>query len=271
MSTVIQTANGGMISSSSGPTAPPPIPPEPTWWANAPVAVGDREVSGLSVALRQGTRLSGHLEFEGAAERPAEDRLRLTSVQFEPADARQSSFSQFTLQRAVVEPSGQFKTYQLPPGKYVIRAAGLPGWTLRSAIVNGKDAADAPFDLTDEEISSIVVTFTDKVTELNGAVRNSKGADPNGTVLLFPAASSLWMDHGTSPRRFRTTRTGADSTYRFTGLAAGDYLLVAIPGGTPSDWLDPRYLQNLTAVATRLTVTEGEKKRQDLDTKEVRR
>ena len=115
------------------------------------------------------------------------------------------------------------------------------------------------------------MTFTDKVTELNGAVRNSKGPDPNGTVLLFPADSSLWMDHGPSPRRFRTARTGTDGSFRVAAIAAGDYLLVAIPGGTPSDWQDPRYLQKLTAVATRLTVTEGEKKRQDLDTKEVRR
>ena len=271
MSTVIQTANGGMISSGGGPTALPPIPPEPTWWANAPVTVGDREVSGLSVTLRQGTRLSGRLEFDGAAERPAEDRLRLTSVQFEQADARQSSFSQFTLQRAVVEANGQFKTYQLQPGRYVIRAPGVPGWTLRSAVVNGKDAADASFDLGEEEISNIVLTFADKVTELNGAVRNSKGPDPNGTVLLFPADSSLWMDHGPSPRRFRSARTGTDSSYRFAGVAAGDYLLVAIPGGTPSDWIEPRYLQKLAAVATRFTVTEGERKRQDLDTKEVRR
>jgi len=235
------------------------------------VTVGDREVSGLTVTLQQGTRLSGRLEFDGAAERPAEDRLRLTSVQLERADAKQFSFNQFTLQRAVVEANGQFKTYQLPPGKYVIRAAGLPGWTLRSAMVNGKDAADAPFDLADDEISNIVLTFTDKVTELNGGVRNSKGPDPSGTVLLFPADSSLWIDHGSTPRRFRTARTGADSSYRFTGAVAGDYFLVAIPGGTPSDWLDPRYLQKLAAVATRLTVTEGEKRRQDLDTKEVRR
>ena len=271
MTTVIQTANGGTISTGGGPTPPPPIPPEPTWWAIAPVTVGDREVSGVTVTLQQGTRLSGRLEFDGAAERPAEDRLRLASVQFERADARTASFTQFTLQRAVVEADGRFKTYQLPPGKYVIRSAGLPGWTLRSAVVNGKDAVDAPFVLTDDEVSNIVVTFTDKVTELSGSVRNIKGPDPTGTVLLFPADSSLWIDHGPAPRRFRTARTGPDSSFRFATVAAGDYLLVAIPGGTPTDWQDPRYLQKLAAVATRLTVTEGEKKRQDVETKEVRR
>jgi len=271
MSTVIQTANGGMISSGGGPTPPPPISPGPTLWATAPVTIGDRDVSGLTVTLREGTRLAGRLEFDGAAERPADDRLRLALVQFEQADARTSSFAQFTLQRAVVEADGQFKTYQLPPGKYVIRAAGVPAWTLRSAVVNGKDAADRPFDLTDDEIPNIVITFTDKVTELTGSVRNSKGPDANGTVLLFPADSSLWIDNGPTPRRLRAARTGADGSYRFTAVASGDYLLIAIPGGTPSDWQDPRYLQKLGAVATRLTVNEGEKKRQDVDTKEVRR
>src|SRR6185503_17370952 len=105
---------GGVISSGGGPTPPPPIPPEPTWWASTAVVVTDRDVSGLTVTLRQGARLSGTLEFDGAAERPAADRLRLTSLQFEQAAARQASFNQFTLQRAVVDANGQFKTYQLP-------------------------------------------------------------------------------------------------------------------------------------------------------------
>ncbi|HXT69761.1 MAG TPA: carboxypeptidase-like regulatory domain-containing protein [Vicinamibacterales bacterium] len=271
MSTVIQTGTGGVISSGGGPTPPPPIPPEPTWWASTAVVVTDRDVSGLTVTLRQGARLSGTLEFDGAAERPAADRLRLTSLQFEQADARQASFNQFTLQRAVVDANGQFKTYQLPPGKYVVRAAGIPGWTLRSAVVRGKDVADSPFDLTDEDLGNIVVTFTDKVTEMSGTVRNPKGPDPSATVLVFPVDTSLWIDHGPAPRRFRAIRAGADSTYRLTGIAAGEYLAVAIPGGTPVDWIDPRYLQKLAAVATRLTVIEGEKKSLGLDTKEVRR
>lgn len=273
MTTVIQTGSGGMISSSTGvgPTPPPPIPPEPTWWARVPVTVADREVTGLTVTLQRGARLSGRIEFEGAGERPTGDRMRTVSVTIEQADGRTSSTSQFTLQRGVVDAAGQFKTYQLPAGQYVIRAAGVAGWTMKSATVNGRDAADTPFDLNDDDVSNIVVTFTDRISELSGTARSAKGPDETGTVFLFPADPSLWTDTGPAPRRFRTARAGTDGKFRFPSLVPGDYYAVATAGGAPADWQDPRFLQRLAAVASRITIAEGEKKSFDVEMKEVRR
>ena len=269
MTTVIQTGTT-TIMSSSGPTPPPPIPNDPTWWASVPVSVGDRDVTGVTVTLSKGARVTGRVEFVGSADRPTEDRLRLATVQFEQADAGAGSFAQFTLSRGVVDAAGQFKTYQMTPGRYVIRASGVPGWTFRSAVVNGRDVADSPFELGSEDIANVVVTFVDKTSELTGTVRSTKVADSGGTVYVFPADSAMWRDHGPAPRRFRTARVGTDGSYRLAPLPAGEYLAIAIASGVWSEWMDPKSLQKFAALATRLTIGDGEKRAQDLELREVR-
>lgn len=268
---VVQVGNSTIYSGGGGASAPLPIPPEPTMWASQAVSVNDTDVAGVVVAMRTGARLSGTLKFEGAAEPPAADRLPQISVQVDPADGRQSSFNQFTLARGVVDSTGEFHTYQLPPGRYLVRAQGaVPGWTFKTATLGGRDVTDAPFDLGSEDVANIVVTFTDRPTELSGTARDAKGPDATATILVFPTTQALWSDHGTSPRRFRTSRASSTGAYRIASLPAGDYWIVAVRSAASSEWLDPKYLQKLTAIATRVTIADGEKRSLDVETKEVR-
>src|SRR5262249_26844499 len=44
-----------------------------TMWAQVPVSVGDQDVTGLGVTLRQGLRASGRIVFEGSAAPPTAD------------------------------------------------------------------------------------------------------------------------------------------------------------------------------------------------------
>jgi protocatechuate 3,4-dioxygenase beta subunit len=268
--TVIQVGNS-TITSTSGPSTPPPIPPEPTYWTSMSVAVGASDVSGLSVSLRTGARVTGHLEFDGAAQKPAADRLVQASVTLDSADGRTTSSNSFTLTRGVVDATGQFKTYQLPAGKYLVRASGaLPGWTFKSASLNGRDISDAPFDLGSEDIADVIVTFTDKPTELSGTARDTKGPDTLATVVLFPSDPASWLNQGQTPRRLKTARTGTDGSYRFTSLPPGEYLVAAVHSTLPGEWMDPQFLQKLAALATRITISDREKSARDLESQEVR-
>ena len=271
MTTVIQTGTSTIFSSSGGSAPPPPVPDEPTWWAQMPVNVADRDVSGVTVTLHAGARVTGRLEFDGAAQKPTVDQLRIATVTVDPADGRSGSFNQFTMSRGVVDQSGQFKTYQLPAGRYVIRAsAPVPGWSFKGASLGGRDVSDTAFEIGSEDVSNIVVTFTDRPSELTGTVSNGKGPDATATVLAFPSQPAMWTNHGAAPRRFRATRAGQDGTYRFANLLAGDYLIVSVTS-VSSEWLDPQFLQKLTPLATLVTIADGDKKSQDLTTKEVRR
>jgi hypothetical protein len=269
MGTVIQTGTS-VIMSGGGPSIPPPIPKEPTYWANMPVAIGESDVTGVAVTFHAGARLTGHLEFEGAAQKPPVDRLRQASVLFDPADGRTTSWNQFTLGRGVIDASGQFNSYQLPAGRYVVRGPAFATWTFKGAFVNGHDVTDTPLDLGADDIGDIVVTYTDQPTELSGTARGDQTPDGTATVLMFPAQQNMWTAYGSSPRRFRPLRAGTDGVYRITGLPAGDYLVIAIRTDIPADWQDVKFLQKIAPLSTRVSIADGEKKTQDLQTREIR-
>ncbi len=85
MTMVIQSGSGG-IAMSSGPGTPTPTPTEPTLWAQTSVSVGESDLPGVSISLARGARVSGRIEFEGGAAKPAPDRLAQMSVSMTSAD-----------------------------------------------------------------------------------------------------------------------------------------------------------------------------------------
>ena len=276
MTTVIQTADGGTITTSSGPGGPsPPVTNDPTLWAQAPVSVTGADVTGLNVTLRTGARLSGRVQFVGSAPQPTAAQLAQMSVNVQAAGGRtQASLTinggAFYSTRGSVDANGFFKTYQFPPGRFVIRATQpAPGWVFSSATFRGRDVADAPIEVSGEDLTDIVITFTDKPSELSGNVHGAQGADAAATVLVFPADPANWMDYGPASRRLRLVRPSSDGSYKTT-LPAGEYLVTAIHSSVPSTWTDPEFLKQAAATATHVTMAEGSNKVQDLKSTEVR-
>jgi hypothetical protein len=272
-STVIQVGST-TIMSGGGPSIAPPIPMEPTLWASIPVSIGESDVSGVTVALHPGARVTGRVEFVGAAEKPAVDRLRQMLVAIDSSDGRSAGSLSVSVQirTAQIDAQGRLNSYQLPADRYIVRVNGSPpGWTFKSAMLNGKDVSDTPFELGGEDVTGLVLTFTDEPSELSGAVRDDKGgADGSAAVLLFPADAPSWSDYGISARRLRTAATAKDGAYKFTNVPDGDYAIVAVRDEPPSDWQDPKMLQKYAAAASKITIVTGDKKVQDLKTSAVR-
>jgi len=271
--TVIQQAGGGVMVFQSarigGPGAPaaPPLPTDPTLWTAAPVSVGAVDVQGLTLALQEGYTITGRVEFDGAAPRPTPDELTRISIAVEPADGRQRA----TTQPGRVDENGAFETPGLVPGPYLLRAANAGrGWSLKSITAGGVDVSERPLDLQ-EDTAGVVVTFTDRVSNLTGVVRTSNGAPDNAAaVLVFPSDSRTWIDYGTNPRRMRLARTTDTGAYRFAALPPGDYYVVAISEEFANDWQDPEFLQAVAAFATIVSVGEGLDATRDLTTQAVR-
>ncbi len=267
--TVLQVGSGTVAFSSSvntiGPgSAPPPPPPpaDPTLWTATPVVLDRDDITDLTIQLHAGYRVSGRVEFQGSAERPAPDRLAQIPVIFEPADAKQKT--QTIIGR--VDSTGNFTTAGLLPGKYLVRVGGAPGaWIFKSALQGGLDVSETPIDVEDRDISGVVVTFTDTPTELRGIVKGPDGvADDSSAVIVFPADTRAWIDYGINPRRMRVARAGKTGNYLFSALPAGDYYVVAISEEYSGEWQDPKYLEQLSRVASRVTLNDAEKRSQDL-------
>ena len=206
--------------------------------------------------------MTGTVQFNGAAEKPAADRLSsVVALNLEPADVRPG----LSGARGRVESSGTFATMGVPPGRYFVRVSGAPqGWTFHSAMVNGRDASVFPVEFESSDLSGVVVSFTDRPTEIAGDITAENAAPETITVLVFPSDANAWTGYGTSSRQFASARVGKDGKFRVPNLPAGDYLAVAIPDSQAADWQNPKFLQGLTGAATRIRLRDGDKITQNL-------
>jgi hypothetical protein len=249
---------------------PPPMPDLGgfTLWATQAITVGSSDLNDLAVSLRPGFRIGGRTEFAGTRAQPTGDVVRRMYATFDPADARPLVGA--TISRGQFDERGRLLSYQLPPGRYYVRISNPPaGWALKSATLNGRDISNVPVSL-DADVSSLVVSFTDRPSTLSGQVTTTAGApDPTATVLVVPADSDAWTDTGDFPRRMRAIRVDRNGQYRTDGLPAGDYLVVAVADEASQNWQDPKVLRALARLATPLTLGDGETRSASLKTSAV--
>jgi hypothetical protein len=244
-----------------------PLPETPTLWAEMPVSLGTRNIDGVTIALREGLKVSGSLVFSGVAAQPTVEQRANIRVTLEAADGRTQMMMESA--RGRVGEDGSFTTMSVPAGKYVLRVIGaLQGWTLRDATFNGRDITSVAADLRDEDANGVVVTFTDRPSEVSGTVRNSSGnPDQRAGVLLFPADPSLWTDTGAQPRRLRSARAGQDGTFRFQTMPPGDYYLIAVDDTQMASWQDPTRLAEFARAAQQVRLAPGDTRTQNLTTR----
>jgi len=252
---------------------------EPVLWTVMPVAMSS-DYQEVTLALREGLKLSGRVEFQGSAERPPAQRLAQMAVTVEAADGRSRTPSVI----GRLDANGDFTVTGLLPGKYLVRAPSPGGWTLKSSMVSGVDAADVPVDIGERDIAGVVITFTDQNAIVRGTVRSTDTPVPDstnpstasqlpspGTVILFPTDSRLWTNYGQNPRRLRTARaSGGTGSFIIGTLPAGEYYAVAIPEEYATEWQDPAYLEMLSRVATRVVVNDSAPQNVELRTEGVK-
>ncbi len=243
------------------PGAPVPEPPsDPTWWAEAPVVVVDRDLTGLTLPLGVGPRLSGRVVFEGSAD-PSFGRVGIA-----PQALDRPGAAGFTPPGGVAT-DGRFRTGGLVPGRYLLTVPLVPpGWRVRSIRAGGRDVTDLPIEIGAEDLAEIVVTLTDELLgSLGGVVRNARGAiDPDAVVLLFPVDRRFWANLTPGARRLKSARVSSAGAYAIPGLPEGEYFVVATDEEVLADWQQVAVLESLTGTATRVVIAGVGRVTQDL-------
>lgn len=225
------------------------------------MAVGNEDVTDAVITLRPGLRVTGTLQFDGAATRPASDQLPSIFLSLESADVRPGVPG---TSRGRVEPSGTFATVGVPPGRYFVRVANAPsGWTFKGATLGGRDVTDTALEI-DGDVTGVVLSFTDRPAQIAGNVTVETGSPEGATVIAFPTDSSAWVGYGSTSRRLRTTRADKTGSYTIPNLPAGEYFVVAVPDKMAADWQNPKFLEGLTSDATRVRLADGEKRSQNV-------
>ena len=148
--TAIAVGSSMMMTGSFAPNPElPAIPTEPTLWGSLAIAVDDADITGVSVLLRTGVKISGRVEFDGNAEKPAPDELSRISVLVEPFDGHMDHAS-----IGRIDAKGEFTIYGLAAGRYYIRG-GQPsaGWTFKGAFLGDRDVSDDPLELDSTDVA----------------------------------------------------------------------------------------------------------------------
>lgn len=260
--TIVQQGGATIMTRTATAAGAPPLPTEPTLWAEMPVSVAASDMTDLSILLRPGIRVTGIVQFDGATARPESDRLSSIAVSLEPADVRPGGPGTV---RGRVEASGQFATMGVPAGRYFVRVAGAPqGWTFRGATLGGRDVTDTPMEIESGDVSGITLGFTDRPTDLSGHVQMDGASTDGASVIVFPTDQTAWVGYGSAARRLRNVRADKTGAYSVSNLPAGEYFVAAVADKTAVDWQNPAFLASLTTDAVRVRLSDGQRATQNV-------
>lgn len=228
-----------------------------TVWASADVSVDGRNLSNVVLSLQQGVTVSGQITFDGTATPPAD----LTRMRVSVTPVGNNPFGGSGVGQ--VDAAGRFTVPGVPPGRYRLTATGAPGFTPESAVINGQDALDFPFEVKGSQpIGGVTITLTDRRTELTGTVVDDKNQPAvDYTIVVFPADSRYW---GGAARRTQMIRPGTDGKFTFRNLPPGEYRIATPVDMEPGSLTNPEVLQQLEGASMRVTLQPGETKIQNI-------
>jgi hypothetical protein len=237
-----------------GPMAPGEMPPSALFGIST-VTVNGADVD-VPVALQTGVTVSGRVVFDGSAPPSKVAGIRVSLV------VKRTSAPSLGLPAGMTDATGAFTFTGVAPGSYHLAATGAPGWQMKSASGGGQEALDGFIDVGGSDITDATVTFTDKSTEVSGALVDAAGRPaPDYTIIIFPADQKFWEPLA---RRIQSTKPASDGHFRVANLPPGDYRIAAVTDVEQGEWYSPSFLAELVGASRAFTLAEGQKIVEDL-------
>jgi hypothetical protein len=221
-----------------------------------------------------GAHIAGHVEFEGTAAKPA---LQTLTVSVQPAGG---GFSMSSMSMEKVSSTGEFKTGGAPPGRYNLSitpsvgamspSSNMMNWMVRSITAGGRDVTNDAIDLKTTDVTDVVVTFTDQISNINGTVKApATGGFDGVSVVYVPADYQKWFVSGGMTRKSPIATPDSKGAFTIGRVAPGDYLIIAVDNGVLEATPTADFYDRLARAASRITVGLGEKKTVTLDVTKV--
>jgi hypothetical protein len=208
--------------------------------------------------MQPGLTVSGAVRFDGTS-----PPLNLSASRVNTVSIGTTGQVTVGTTAAQVAPDGRFTIASLSPGHYRLNVTTPKSetWVYRSTSIGGQDTREAPIDIR-ASLSDVVVTFTDRPSDVSGKVLAPAGAPPPDCyVILYSVERPTWYPQS---RRILSSRPASDGAYTIRNVIPGEYFIAAVEDVESSEWFDPEFLQRILPMATKITIGEGEKKVQDL-------
>jgi Carboxypeptidase regulatory-like domain len=236
-------------------------PSGPTHWAIAEVSVSGDDISGVSLVLQPTFTVTGKIRIEGSRAQPDMSVLLVILASAQP------SMNNFFAPPSPVDANGTFTIAGVTPGRYQVHARVMTMrgaddvWQVKSTTVNGRETADEFMELR-TGVDGVVVTLTDRMPGVSGIVRDGAGQAVAGCdVVVFAKDRKFWTPNST---RIASAHPASDGEYRIRSVPPGDYFIAAVNDLEPGEWFAPSLLEQLSKAAVSVTLSEGDKKTQDL-------
>lgn len=205
--------------------------------------VGDRDITGLSLALEPAAELKGQIRAEGA---PALAGMMVFLEQPGPAPAAAYGRPDTT---------GKLSFANVGPEVYHVRVQGPPaGYYVKSIQIGSQDATQS-LDLTGGVAGELVVNLEKGTAELSGIVidKDQKAATAM-QVVVFNSRNQM----------VRNTLTDAQGRYNLTELPPGEYKVAA----DLIDLYDPDAVDRLAAAGQKVTLTSAARETRNLEVRQ---
>lgn len=227
------------------------------YFAETEFVLTDQNIS-VTLQFERGTTIEGQIVPPAGAPPGTVESVRLGAT---PVDGYTAVVPARVV--ATTRPDGTFTFDGVGPGKWRVTAASLPpNWSLRSAVLAGRDTLDAPIEVRPgQTIADLTVTLTDRPTSITGTIFDAAGQPTSEySMVAFSTDRALW----TVPRRVSSvTRLSSDGRFSITGLPPGEYYLAVSDDLDPAQLGEAAFLESLVSAAIRVEIVEGERKVQD--------
>ena len=224
-------------------------------FASMPLTVSG-DIDNLTVVTTPGVTMSGRVVFPGQT--APQSNMQVVA---NPSAGASSPVAMMMAARALgggrVNQDGTFELRGLA-GPRLIRVQGVPsGWALKSVTVEGNEVTDTPFEFKPgTSVSGVVITMTNRLTEVTGGVRDSRGQPVADYVLVaFAEDTKLW---GAQSRFVQTARPNQNGAFTIKGLPPGRYMAAVVAALENGMQNDPAVLEQLRIGAQNFSLTEGQ-------------
>ncbi len=229
---------------------------KPTETAAMTLVVQGTDMEGIVLSADPGGTLTGRLVTHDGSPLPvSRGPLRVGGQTTVPG--RRSQGVPVGDTNGVVGSTGDF-TLKGVSGPSMVRVSPLPpGWAIKSIEVGDKDYADTPLEITGgREVDGARIVLSNRFPVLSGQITDEKGNPAEGTVLLFPADASKWLEAAGTARIARPDQSGH---FKLESVRPGDYFAAALEYVQQWQVNDPEFLEDLRVKATRVALEEGQK------------
>lgn len=257
-----------MVNRPGGQGSAPPTPNEARLWAAAEIVVAGQDLSDVILELQRGSSFSGQIVLQGSqaqAQPPDPGRAQVSLVPFATS---YGGIELATPAQGRVDAGGRFTIPDVLPGRYRL-SASVPGggpWFLTSAMIEDQESADFPIEIRPgHNVTSAVLTLSDRDTELSGTLTNQKGEPAFGyTLVLYATDERFWFPMS---RRVRVSAVAPDGRFMFRNVPPGDYRLGMAIDPDPGTFYEASFLTDLDANSMRVALAEGERRIEHLRVK----